>query len=287
MLYNVVHIARLISIALLSILIPAPAYAQSHFGEWEITHDETQCAARKWTPESTLLIYTYEPGVGLAVVAANPNWKGRINKGSEYRMLLKFDAEKSSDKDLSFKIRAGSIQVPGEGIGYNGSISKVRKFFRQLARSESMNLIINGMLIERFDLTGSDEIVRSLLGCADTIQRKPSSDVKANVMNYAEDALAFRLVKLPERHELGDGRESFYLSATVTNRGRKTLLVPPVRIDVHDRQGALIYSTTVLAAKDRLNPSEEASIELNVNDVPKNAETVSLVFVRDRMDNPK
>ena len=59
-----------------------------------------------------------------------------------------------------------------------------------------------------------------------------------------------------------------------------SLPVPPVLVQLRDRQNRLVFSWTTKADKMRLKPGEEASINESRIDIPKNAENLSLAFVQ-------
>ena len=58
------------------------------------------------------------------------------------------------------------------------------------------------------------------------------------------------------------------------------LPVPPVLVQLRDRQNRLVFSWTTKADKGRLKPGEEASINESRIDIPQNAENLSLTFVQ-------
>jgi len=80
---------------------------------------------------------------------------------------------------------------------------------------------------------------------------------------------------------LPNGSEYFAFSARIVNSGSKELPVPPVEVQLRDRQDRLVFSWTTKADKTRLKPGEEASINESRLDIPKNAENLSLTFVDD------
>jgi hypothetical protein len=149
-----------LAIVCAAITFSLPALAQFHFGNWELTHDETQCAARKQTRAGTLLVFTNEPGSGISIIAVNPTWTKRFKKGRSYRAELKFDKN-----GFILDSNSGSIQIPGRGIGFNAITTDTTKFLRLLAASDELQVYVNGQFLEQFNLEGSDEISRSLQVC--------------------------------------------------------------------------------------------------------------------------
>ena len=92
--------------------------------------------------------------------------------------------------------------------------------------------------------------------------------------------LLFYLSKPAERRKLPTGEEYFAFGARIVNSGQQVLPVPPVLVQLRDRQNRLVFSWTTKADKTRLKPGEEASINESRIDIPKNAENLSLTFVQ-------
>ncbi len=92
--------------------------------------------------------------------------------------------------------------------------------------------------------------------------------------------LLFYLSKPAERRKLPTGEEYFAFGARIVNSGTQALPVPPVLVQLRDRQNRLVFSWTTKADKARLKPGEEASINESRIDIPKNAENLSLTFVQ-------
>jgi predicted Zn finger-like uncharacterized protein len=94
-----------------------------------------------------------------------------------------------------------------------------------------------------------------------------------------EPDLLFYLAKPAERRKLPTGEEYFAFSARIVNSGETAQAVPPVLVELRDRQSKLVFSWTTKADKAKLKPGEEASINESRLDIPKNAENLSLGFV--------
>lgn len=92
--------------------------------------------------------------------------------------------------------------------------------------------------------------------------------------------LLFYLSKPAERRKLPTGEEYFAFGARIVNSGAQTLSVPPVLVQLRDRQNRLVFSWTTKADRASLKPGEEASINESRLDIPKNAENLSLTFVQ-------
>lgn len=108
----------------------------------------------------------------------------------------------------------------------------------------------------------------------------PQWAVRAGLLADTEEpALLFYLVKPAERRKLANGSEYFAFSARIVNSGTAVETVPPVEVQLRDRQDRLVFSWTTKADKARLKPGEEASINESRLDIPKNAENLSLTFV--------
>lgn len=92
--------------------------------------------------------------------------------------------------------------------------------------------------------------------------------------------LLFYLSKPAERRKLPTGEEYFAFGARIVNSGKQSLPVPPVLVQLRDRQNRLVFSWTTKADRTSLKPGEEASINESRIDIPKNAENLSLTFVQ-------
>ena len=99
------------------------------------------------------------------------------------------------------------------------------------------------------------------------------------VADQGEPDLLFYLSKPAERRKLPTGEEYFAFSARIVNSGEKAQPVPPVVVELRDRQNRLVFSWTTKADKSRLKPGEESAINESRLDIPKNAENLSLSFV--------
>lgn len=100
------------------------------------------------------------------------------------------------------------------------------------------------------------------------------------VAEEGDPDLLFYLSKPAERRKLPTGEEYFAFGARIVNSGAETLPVPPVLVQLRDRQNRLVFSWTTKADKSRLKPGEEAAINESRIDIPKNAENLSLTFVQ-------
>jgi predicted Zn finger-like uncharacterized protein len=94
-----------------------------------------------------------------------------------------------------------------------------------------------------------------------------------------EPDLIFYLAKPAERRKLPTGEEYFAFSARIVNSSERNLSVPPVVVELRDRQDRLVFSWTTKADKNSLKPGEEAAINESRLDIPKNAVNLSLGFV--------
>lgn len=100
------------------------------------------------------------------------------------------------------------------------------------------------------------------------------------VAEEGDPDLLFYLAKPAERRKLPTGEEYFAFGARIVNSGKQTLPVPPVLVQLRDRQNRLVFSWTTKADRTSLKPGEEASINESRIDIPKNAENLSLTFVQ-------
>ena len=94
-----------------------------------------------------------------------------------------------------------------------------------------------------------------------------------------EPDLLFYLAKPAERRKLPTGEEYFAFSARIVNSGETMQAVPPVLVELRDKQNRLVFSWTTKAEKAQLKPGEETTISESRLDIPKNAENLSLAFV--------
>ncbi|HKY81778.1 MAG TPA: MJ0042-type zinc finger domain-containing protein [Sphingobium sp.] len=100
------------------------------------------------------------------------------------------------------------------------------------------------------------------------------------VAEEGDPDLLFYLSKPAERRKLPTGEEYFAFGARIVNSGKESLPVPPVLVQLRDRQNRLVFSWTTKADRAKLKPGEEASINESRIDIPKNAENLSLSFVQ-------
>jgi predicted Zn finger-like uncharacterized protein len=100
------------------------------------------------------------------------------------------------------------------------------------------------------------------------------------VAEEGDPDLLFYLSKPAERRKLPTGEEYFAFGARIVNSGQRALPVPPVLVQLRDRQNRLVFSWTTKADRANLKPGEEASINESRIDIPKNAENLSLTFVQ-------
>jgi predicted Zn finger-like uncharacterized protein len=100
------------------------------------------------------------------------------------------------------------------------------------------------------------------------------------VAEEGDPDLLFYLSKPAERRKLPTGEEYFAFGARIVNSGKNQLPVPPVLVQLRDKQNRLVFSWTTKADRASLKPGEEASINESRIDIPKNAENLSLTFVQ-------
>lgn len=108
----------------------------------------------------------------------------------------------------------------------------------------------------------------------------PAWAVRAGILaDSSEPELLFYMAKPAERRKLPNGSEYFAFSARIVNSGSESQPVPPVLVELRDKQNRLVFSWTTKADKPELRAGEEASINESRLDIPKNAENLSLGFV--------
>ncbi|KQM97821.1 thioredoxin [Sphingobium sp. Leaf26] len=124
-------------------------------------------------------------------------------------------------------------------------------------------------------------LIVAALGGAFTYFGPPAWMVSMGLVAEEGDPdLLFYLSNPAERRKLPTGEEYFAFGARIVNSGTQALPVPPVLVQLRDRQNRLVFSWTTKADKTRLKPGEEASINESRIDIPKNAENLSLTFVQ-------
>ena len=108
----------------------------------------------------------------------------------------------------------------------------------------------------------------------------PQWAVRAGLLaDIEEPVLLFSLTKPAEWRTLANGSEYFAFSARILNSGTNVEPVPPVEVQLRDKQGRLVFSWTTRADKAELKPGEEASINESRLDIPRSVENISLAFV--------
>ncbi|RXR27522.1 MJ0042-type zinc finger domain-containing protein [Sphingobium fluviale] len=108
----------------------------------------------------------------------------------------------------------------------------------------------------------------------------PQWAVRAGLLaDNDEPVLLFSLTKPAEWRTLSNGAEYFAFSARILNSGANVEPVPPVEVQLRDRQGRLVFSWTTRADKAELKPGEEANLNESRLDIPKSVENITLAFV--------
>ncbi len=74
-----------------------------------------------------------------------------------------------------------------------------------------------------------------------------------------------------ERRQLANGTEYFGASGTVTNVGKVTHKIPPIRIVLRDARDRIVYDWEVAPPQRTLAPGESVTINEAATDVPKAA----------------
>lgn len=108
----------------------------------------------------------------------------------------------------------------------------------------------------------------------------PQWAVRAGLLADTEEpTLLFSLTKPAEWRVPDNGKEYFAFSAQIHNSGTNVEPVPPVVVQLRDKQGRLVFSWITRADKAELKPGEEAAINESRVDIPHNVENISLSFV--------
>jgi predicted Zn finger-like uncharacterized protein len=95
----------------------------------------------------------------------------------------------------------------------------------------------------------------------------------------AQSPLRIEVTRKPERRTMESGNELLAVSGRVFNPTDEVQRVPPIRAELRDAQGRIVYGWAISAPKAQLRPNESATFNSAEVDVPRVAQRLSLKFV--------
>lgn len=90
--------------------------------------------------------------------------------------------------------------------------------------------------------------------------------------------LVLEVTRKPERRPLESGNELLAVSGRVVNPTAQTLKVPPIKAELRDAQGRIVYDWEISAPVTELAANGSASFNSAEVDVPRGARRLSLSF---------
>lgn len=94
----------------------------------------------------------------------------------------------------------------------------------------------------------------------------------------AGNSLRLEVNGKPERQQMASGNELLAVSGRITNPTDKVLPVPPIRAELRDASGRVVYGWSISPPVDTLRPGESAIFNSAETDVPKGATSLNLRF---------
>jgi predicted Zn finger-like uncharacterized protein len=95
----------------------------------------------------------------------------------------------------------------------------------------------------------------------------------------AASPLKLEITRKPERRTMESGNELLAVSGRVFNPTDEVQRVPPIRAELRDAQGRIVYGWAISAPKAQLKPNESATFNSAEVDVPRVAQRLNLKFV--------
>jgi hypothetical protein len=92
------------------------------------------------------------------------------------------------------------------------------------------------------------------------------------------NALVIQSTREPDRSTLESGNELLTVYGRVVNQGEKTQRVPPIKAELVDAQGRVVYGWPISAPVAELKPGGSTNFNSAVMDVPRGARRVRLNF---------
>lgn len=90
--------------------------------------------------------------------------------------------------------------------------------------------------------------------------------------------LVIEYPRRPERTAMASGNELLTVYGRIVNRSDKTQPVPPIRAELRDASGRVVYDWSISAPVAELGPNESATFDSAEVDVPKGARDINLSF---------
>ena len=97
-------------------------------------------------------------------------------------------------------------------------------------------------------------------------------------LKKGSQALTIQVTRKPDRSKLESGNELIAISGHIANPTDETQRVPPIRGDLFDAQGRVVYSWHILPPVEQLGPKQSATFNSAVVDVPRSAQAFNVVF---------
>jgi hypothetical protein len=91
-------------------------------------------------------------------------------------------------------------------------------------------------------------------------------------------SLVIEATRAPERSKLESGGELFTIHGRVVNKGDKQQRVPPIKAELVDAQGRIVYYWSISAPVPVLDPGKSATINSAVVNVTPGARRLRLDF---------
>jgi hypothetical protein len=96
--------------------------------------------------------------------------------------------------------------------------------------------------------------------------------------NAASKALAIQSTREPDRTTLESGNELLTVYGRVLNKSEKPQRVPPIKAELVDAQGRVVYGWGISAPVSELAPGASTNFNSAVMDVPRGARRLRLNF---------
>lgn len=91
-------------------------------------------------------------------------------------------------------------------------------------------------------------------------------------------ALVLEVTRKPERRQMESGNELLDVSGRIVNPTSETQSVPPIRAELRDAEGRVVYSWGISAPVSELSPKQAVTFNSAEMDVPRGARALNLSF---------
>jgi hypothetical protein len=103
-------------------------------------------------------------------------------------------------------------------------------------------------------------------------------DLPGSSKQAAASSLVIQATRDPERSRLESGGEWLTIHGRVVNSGDKQQRVPPIKAELVDAQGRVVYTWSISAPVAELGPGKSTNFNSAVADVPRGARRLRLDF---------